>query len=167
MRRLMNSEELEALYSAVGKCIWNIQYLEDVLHTYLAMKVDLHGQAPLSEDKAYEILSKHRRANLGTALGTAERNNVLPTALLADLRTLKEERDWLVHRSMHQDGEKLYTDEGRTMVFRRLEGLMLNSISLKKGLMLEVDKFCESRGISPAKAAALAEKQLKRRRGEA
>ena len=167
MRRLMNSEELEALYSAVGKCIWNIQYLEDGLHTYFAMKVDLHVEAPLSEDKAYEILSKHRRANLGTALGTAERNNVLPSALLADLRTLKEERDWLVHRSMHQDGEKLYTDEGRTMVFRRLEGLMLNSISLKKGLMLEVDKFCESRGISPAKAAALAEKQLKRRRGEA
>ena len=167
MRRQMNSEELEALYSAVGKCIWHIQYLEDVLHTYLAMKVDLRDQAPVSEEKAYEILSKHRRANLGTALGTAEKHNVLPSTLLSDLRIMKEERDWLVHRSMHQDGDNLYTDHGRTMVFQRIEHLMLSSISLKKALILEVDKFCESRGISTAKAAALAKQQVRRRSGEA
>lgn len=167
MRRQMNSEELEALYSAVGKCIWHIQYLEDVLHTYLAMKVDLQGQAPVSADKAYEILAKHRRANLGTALGIAERNNVLPSTLLADLRKLKEERDWLVHRSMHQDGENLYTDEGRAKVFQRLECLKLNSISIKKSIMIEAERFCENKGISSEKADALAEQQLQRRRGEA
>lgn len=72
MRRQMHPEELETLYRSIGKCIWHIQYVEDALHTLLTLKIEIKTPGAVPEDKAYELLKKHRRATLGTALRTAK-----------------------------------------------------------------------------------------------
>jgi hypothetical protein len=144
MRRQITPEELDMLYRHVGRCIWHIQYLEDVLHTFLTIKIEIRDPGRVTEEEAHSLLAKHRRANLGTALGPAEKHNALPSTLLADLCDLKEERDWLVHRSMHQDGDALYTDQGRYTVFSRLELLMHRTIQLKGLLVAEIESLCVS-----------------------
>ncbi|WP_339847518.1 hypothetical protein [uncultured Halopseudomonas sp.] len=162
MRRQLTPDELDLLYSSVGRCIWHIQYLEDVLHTLLTMKVEIREPGRVTAVEASELLAKHRRASLGTALGTAEKHGALQPELLADLRLLKDERDWLVHRSMHQDGDSLYTDEGRSGVLSRLEALMQKTLHLKGKILAETEVFCAGHGISSEQAEQLAQEQIAR-----
>lgn len=166
MRRQLTADELDALYRGVGRCIWHIQYLEDVLHTYLTLKIEIREPGRILEKEARELLAKHRRASFGTSLKTAENHAALPSELLAELRTLKEERDWLVHRSMHQDGGLLYTDEGRNAVFARLDTLMERTLELKGKVVAETMAFCAGHGISSQHAEQLAREQIARLRGD-
>jgi hypothetical protein len=166
MRRQITAEELTALYHDVGACIWHIQYLEDVLHTFLTIKVEIKEPGNIEKNEAMALLDKHRRATLGTAIRTAENARVLPQELIDQLRSLKDERDWLVHRSMHQDGDGLYTDYGRKAVFSRLALLQEQTIRLKSQIMSEVEAFCSGHGISSAEANALAKKQIAALRGK-
>ena len=167
MRRQLTPEELDMLYRHVGRCIWHIQYLEDVLHTFLTMKVEIREPGRLTEQEARSLLAKHRRASLGTALGAAEKHSALPNTLLAELRSLKEERDWLVHRSMNQDGESLYTDRGRDTVFSRLEVLMDRTVLLKGLLLAETEAVCAGHGISAVQQELLARQQIAALKGNA
>lgn len=166
MRRQITEEELAALYHDMGACIWHIQYLEDVLHNLLTMKVEIKEPGKVEKSVAMALLAKHRRATLGTAIRTAENFRALPQELVAQLRSLKEERDWLVHRSMHQDGDGLYTSDGRDAVFCRLALLQQKTIRIKSQLVSEVEAFCASHGISSKESNDLAEKQIAGLRGE-
>ncbi len=167
MRRQLTADELDALYRSVGRCIWHIQYLEDALHTCLTLKIEIRTPGSVPENEARELLSKHRRASLGTALNTASRHAVLPPALLADLRALKSERDWLIHRSMHQNGESLYTTEGRSAVFSRLDTLMERTLELRDQVVAEIMAFCATHGISAQQSERMAREKIARLRGDA
>lgn len=162
----MNYAELDEFYRGVGRCIWHLQYLEDVLHTLLALKIDIRTPGRVCQKEADQLLTKHRRASLGTALGTAEKHGALPAELMNKLRSLKDERDWLVHRSMHQDGDDLYTDEGRTAVFKRIETLMEDSVSVKSLVVVEVESFVAKQGVSMAQVEAIAQQKIARLKGD-
>jgi hypothetical protein len=167
MRRQLTAHELDALYLSVGRSIWHIQYLEDVLHTYLTLKIEIREPGRVTAEEARELLAKHRRASLGTALGVAAKHEALKAELLTELRSLKDERDWLVHRSMHQDGDSLYTDEGRNAVFARLDALMEKTIRLKSQVLAATEAFCAGHGISSEQAEKLAREQVARLKGDA
>jgi hypothetical protein len=165
MRRQITGEELAALYHDVGACIWHIQYLEDVLHTFLTIKIEIKEPGRVEKNEATALLDKHRRATLGNAIRTAESAKALPQELIDQLRALKNERDWLVHRSMHQNGDGLYTDHGREAVFSRLAALQEKTIFLKSQIMSEAEAYCSGHGLS-AQANALAERKIAELRGE-
>lgn len=160
MRRQIYPEELETLYHSIGKCIWHIQYVEDALHTLLTLKVELKTPGSMPEEKAYELLKKHRRATLGTALRIAKENTSLPQELFVRLSSLKEERDWLVHRSQHQDGDNLYTDTGRQATFQRLDTLQEEAISLQSAIAEQIHIYAESHGVSSEKAEEIARQKI-------
>lgn len=166
MRRQISEDELAKMYHDIGACVWQIQYLEDVLHTFLTMKIELKEPGRVPHKEAMALLAKHRRATLGTSIKTAEANSALRRELLDQLRSLKDERDWLVHRSMHQDGDNLYTDSGRGTVFTRLTALQNDSIHLKMEIMNEVEILCSERGLSSAQANVLAMRRIAALRGE-
>ena len=166
MRRQLTADELDALFQSIGRCIWHIQYLEDVLHTHLTLKIELREPGRVTEEEAREMLAKHRRATLGIALKTAKKHNALDPKLLNDLENLKDDRNWLVHRSMDQDGDSLYTDEGRYAVFTRLESLMDTTLNLKKRLLAETEAFCSSHGVSPQQAGKIGQQIIARLKGD-
>ena len=144
------SSVIDDLYWSVGKCVWHIQYLEDLLHSYLALRIEIRERGRISEMEARGALNKHRRATLGNALNAAERHSVLPIKLLAELRTLKNERDWLVHRSMHNDSSKLKTKDGQIQFFDRLATLLENTDKSKAALFELTKSFCAAHGVPVA-----------------
>lgn len=167
MRRQMTPDELDDLFRCIGRNIWHIQYLEDVLHIFLTMKIEIGAPGRITEKEAQILLAKHRRATLGTALRTAERNKALPECIMARLRILKEERDWLVHRSMNQEGDALYTAEGRNTVFTRLEEILDMTLSAKEQILVECQAFCSSHGIDAEATERIARLQIAKLKGEA
>ena len=166
MRRQISADELAALYHEIGACIWQMQYLEDALHTFLTMKIELKEPGRIAQKEAMELLAKHRRATLGTALKTAETAGALTSELIEQLRSLKADRDWLVHRSMHENGADLYTDHGRDAIFARLDDIQNRTIRLKASVVGQLETFFDSHDLSASKANAMARQQIDELRGE-
>jgi hypothetical protein len=167
MRRQISRDELDSLYRAVGKAIWKLQYLEDVLHSAIALKVDLREGHGLSESEAWAALSNRRKLTLGRAIQIAEDKQVFPDELLIALREFKEKRDWLVHRSVHENSEDLYTDEGRARVFLRLSDILDAATALRDGLAEDLHAFHESHGgADRERVEQMTASRLARLRGE-
>ena len=101
---------------------------------------------PLS--KVEEILSKHRSHTLGKALGIARKGQVFGPALQARLDKFKNERDWLVHRSLTENGDDLYMAEKRNLLLNRLKAFSEEAINLQRLIYAKVEEFVIARGIS-------------------
>ncbi len=160
MHRQISPDELDDLYYLIGKCIWYVQYVEDALHTLLALKVEIKIPGVVAEEQANNFLAKHRRSTLGTALRIAKEHNALPESLFNRLAKLKEERDWLVHRSQNQDGRNLYTDSGRKDVLERLESLYEETKLLQSEVADQVHAFVLSCGIKKEKIEEIANQKI-------
>jgi hypothetical protein len=166
MRRQISHSELVSLFQAIGEAVWYLQYTEDALNTYLTMKVDIKAPAAASEERGRELLAKYRQYTLGQSLKVAESNSVLPEHLHTRLEALKLERNWLVHRSMNEEGDSLYTDEGRRAIFIRLETFVSEATALRSELLKEIDSFVRSYGISVETAETMAKRKIAALKGE-
>lgn len=160
MHRQINPDELDDLYCLIGKCIWYVQYVEDALHTLLALRVEIKVAGVVAEEQANELLAKHRRSTLGTALRIAKEHNALPGALFNRLTKLKGERDWLVHRSQNQDGKNLYTESGRKDVLERLESLYEETKFLQLEIAEQVHAFVLSCGVKKEQIEEIANQKI-------
>lgn len=160
MHRQINPDELDDLYCLIGKCIWHVQYVEDALHTLLALKVEIKLPNIVGEEQANHFLAKHRRSTLGTTLRIAKEHKVLPESLFNRLAILKEERDWLVHRAQSQDGRSLYTESGRTNMFNRLGSLYEETTLLQSEVAEQVQAFVLSCGIKKEKLEELTSQKI-------
>lgn len=166
MRRQIFPDELDALYRSIGKGIWQLQNVEDALHTLLAIRVGMKTPGSVAKERALEILAKYRASTLGTALRLVKENGALSKSLLDRLDAWKIERDWVVHRSVHENGADLYTDEGRQSILSRLDAFFEEGMALQRAVGSELADWVAAHGIDVKKAHALAERQLAALRGE-
>lgn len=165
-RREINEIELQVLYSSIGKGIWHLQKLEDALHTCITVKRDIKVRGSVSPDKAEAILSKHRRNTLGTSLKIARASSVFSAELQARLDGFKEERDWLVHRSVHQNSHDLYLDDKRYDLILRIQNFSEEALALQKLIAKELEDFVVSQGVSRKQIMEMARENLTKLRGE-
>lgn len=165
-RRQINEEELQLLYSSIGAGIWHLQNLEDALHTCITVKRDIKVRGSVSPNKANEILLGHRKKTLGQSLKIARDAHVLSPDLQKRLDTFKEERDWLVHRSVHQNGHDLYTEDKRFALILRIRRFSDEALLLQKLIAKELEDFVVSQGLSQAQIKHLAEERLRKLKGK-
>lgn len=118
-----------------------------------------------SESEARAILAKRRRATLGSSIRFAEANDALPATLIERLLLLKDNRDWLVHRSMHEHGDALYSDDGRNFISQRLGKIYDETLAIKAEVVNHLMAFCGSHGMSATQAIADAERQVAAKMG--
>lgn len=167
MRRQLNPDELDFLYREIGKGIWHLQYVEDALHTLITLKVEVKTPGRVTQGKAQQLLAKHRRNTLGTSLRIAKENNVVTSSLEAKLVHFKEERDWLVHRSLNSHRELLYTDEGRVEMFERLAKFLSEAKALQHNIVDELALFAKRHGVSMAEVNVRAHAKIAKLKGQA
>lgn len=147
-RRQINNEELTTLFYLIGKGIWYLQNLEDALQTYITIKVEIKEIGAINAEQAEELLKKHRADTLGTSLKIAKNNNVLSEKLVKRLEVFKKERDWLVHKSVHQNGKDLYLNEKRYELMERIERFSEEALFLQTAVAQEFEDFSVSKGVS-------------------
>ncbi len=166
VQRQITADELAHLYHEIGACIWHIQYLENALHSLLTLKIDIRSPGTVTQEQAKTLLAHHQRKPLGISIKAAEKHDVLSKDLIRRLRALKEDRDWLVHRSQNEHGTAFYSDSGRKFVFGRLAQIQGAVAALKAEIVADLEQFCELAGVSPTEAEALARKQVAALKGE-
>jgi hypothetical protein len=163
MRRQINEKELALLYMAIGRTVWNLQYFEDVLVSYVTMKLKL--SRPISPEDAYMVFDKERRKPLGPTITTAVSGNLIPKKYEVRFRKFVDERNWLIHRSWHQNGEDLYVDEKRFEFIERVNRLHDESNELKMFLYHEMKQWLISKGVNMNEVNRIADEKIKKLRG--
>ena len=164
-RRGMNEDELPVFFSLIGQGIWYLQHVENALNTFLTVKGDIKEIRSVSEDEGEKILSKHRRNTLGTSMRIAKEKDVLSKELVSALNTFKEERDWLVHRSMNENGDDLYLNKDRQALFERLDDFAEQARILQKMIAKELEDYVVGKGVSREWIHRRAIRDINRKKG--
>ena len=165
-RRRINEGELQLLYAAIGKGIWHLQRLEDALDTCITVKRDIKVRGSVSPEKVQAILLKHRSNTLGKSLRIAREANVLNPELQTRLDTFKEERDWLVHRSVYQNSKDLYEEDKRLALILRIQEFSKEALTLQKLIAKELEDFVGSQGVSREQVLHIALENLSKLEGK-
>lgn len=107
----------------IGQAVWSIQHLEDALSMAIAIKMDFKDAAlgSVPSDRASEILAKRRRPTLGVAVGLTREKSIFDEQLQRRLEEFLEERNWLVHRLVHQNGDDMNVSDRRELLFSRVD----------------------------------------------
>ena len=147
-RRQINADELQVFFKLIGSGIWYLQHVEDALSTYITVKAEIKERGGTSAENAKLLLSKHRRNTLGTSIRFAKERQVLDPELLAMLEAFKAERDWLVHRSLHENGDDLYLNSDRHILLERLNKFSEDAKRLQGLIAEELENFVVSKGVS-------------------
>ena len=161
MNRQPRPADLSLLFVLVGQAIWYVQCVEDALSNTLTVVRDVKGRNGVSLDELREILGRHRRSTLGTALRNAEKASLLPPELLSELRKLKKERDWLVHRLLPEKGDDIYNESAFVAVLERISAIVTESQRLQRGVVTVLEDFVVERGVKRSWLEAYAEERLR------
>lgn len=159
---MMTPWDLEEIYTSIGKAVWHLQFLEDVLVTYVAMRLRI--KQPTTLEAGIQLLARERSKTLGTLFRDAQAGGLVAGDVEKAFRLLVDERNWLIHRSMHECNDALHRASERDAFLSRLSDLTDEAIRLKKLLYADATRWLADQGFDVAKAEALGEAQFRRLR---
>lgn len=167
MRRQINADELQYLYSRIGKAIWHLQYVESALVPFIIIKGIVKEPNSINKTVALDHERALNKLTLGQLIGKAQQLDVLEEQLQNRLEKFNIERKWLVHNSIRESGDHLYTGKGRDNVFTRIEEFIEEAIALQKSIGELMVEYCVSKGMSERQLEQIAVNQLQRLKGKA
>jgi len=164
----MTADELAEFYCLVGGALWHIQYLEDALVNFLSLKL-LHERrcagTTVTIEEAQAFLSERRRLTFGPLVESCASRKVIRLEHQPRFETFKQERHWLVHRSMVESGDHLYGDSTRSAVFARIDAIREESIYLKKLVVSDLETWSAAHGVDTEAAQRKAEAAVRKLKG--
>lgn len=89
MRRQINSEESQAIYTLIGNGVWQLRNVEDALDVFITLKSEVKTRGAMPLEKAIEILANDRRNTPGTSLKVSKKARVLSSELQHRLEQLR------------------------------------------------------------------------------
>ena len=168
MRRQINAAELEQFYKLVGKAIWYVQHLENILVSFLTLKV-LHEQRcagqQLTKDNAEQLLADKRKITLGPLIETCKSRKIIRPSDYGRFETFKLERHWLVHQCMIENRDDLYLDETRNAIFSRIEAIEAEAAALKDLIYRDMESWIVKQGVRLAAVTREAENEIRKLKG--
>ena len=161
VRRRISQGELSCLHHQIGKAVWYLQYVEEALGYLYVVKGVIVEPYSMSQKDAEQNLRKTQTKTLGSLLKAIETRSLIKDALLTDLKNFNMARRWLIHKSLIESGDELYTDSGRKCTFDRIENFITEVIRLQKLIGSETTSYCVSKGISEDWINAKAERDIR------
>ena len=132
LRRPPTAAERYHINAALGRALWKLQYVEDALATYLTMRLKLKQGTTL--EKGFAMLADQRKRPFGQLVTEACNAGIVDAEIDTVLNRFVAERNWLVHRSMSEYDEAVYTHEGRESLVMRLSFLEENAGTLQRAV---------------------------------
>lgn len=120
-----------------------VQSLEDAIsHSYT---MQLNPEIP--KEQADNLLNKHRSANtLGGSIKLTKKKELYPDNLHKELETLREERNWLVHKLVPYNLDDMYVESSKNELFIRIKNISNKSQTLQRAIEDDMVEFCEAKG---------------------
>ncbi|RUO21828.1 hypothetical protein [Aliidiomarina haloalkalitolerans] len=134
MRREIYPEELGFFYRATGEAIWQLQYVEDALCKFYIMYCVHFNCDCIDRNNAKKKLAKISKLTIGHLIRLLENTGQVQEKMLLDLKEFNSLRKWVVHNSMRENGEDLYTDQGREQFANKVLAFTDMARSIHKGI---------------------------------
>jgi|SRR5690554_5282443 len=163
VQRPIASDELNIFYNSVGEAVWQIQYLEHAIVSFVVIK--RHKRKPSSVKEAYERLETERKGTLGSLYGRAKDEGIIPDNLKPRFDKLISERNWLIHDSRTMNSEDLYNDEKTCSIINRIESITNESKSLTREILQLLETFMSSEEFDLGEAYRMAKSKLRDLKG--
>lgn len=160
----LGPDELHELQAAIGAAVWHMPFLEDVLVNSLTMRLTVKRRGAVDLPTALAELAKQRKKPLGQLIRDATAGQLLDTTTAQAFEVLREERNWLVHRSIHEGDDAVYTAAGREALLVRLRALSDRAVQLKKALADDLFAWLVAQGLDVAGINAATEAEFRRLR---
>ena len=121
---MYSSQDVNILYTAIGKNIWKIQHLENIVATFTSMVIlqkRRNQSKKTSEEYCKRVLEKQKKQTLGPMIRTAKEQGTIPPELAKQFQTLLQERNWIVHNCVSSDMFSLRSQSKKKELLNRLE----------------------------------------------
>jgi hypothetical protein len=143
----VTAEQFRDVISEVGHVVWQIQVLEGVLGSYLVLVHKASAASARADVEAMFV--KTGKQTLGTLLkAIRDTGGIAP--LVPRLEKFVDERNWLVHRSRHEDRRALYSEAARVALIERITTLGNEALSLMTLFQQAIEDHLVARGMSKA-----------------
>ncbi len=152
-------EEFSELTSLVGYAVWQIQVLEQVLASYLIMVHQITTATARTEVET--MFLKTAKHTLGQLFSAIRKTGGGSESLLPRLERFIVERNWLVHRSRHENRSDLYSPAKRTALRQRLCSVADEALLLMKAFQQTTEDHLIGQGMTKAEIDARA-KQIRK-----
>ncbi len=149
MRRQISSDELDYLFNRIGAAIWHLQNVENALVPLIIIKGIAIELNSIKESVALKHEAKLSKLTLGMLIGKLKEMDIVEPDFLERLREFNNERKWVVHNSVFESGDHLYTSDGRDSFFSRIERFLEEAIDLHKHISGLVVEYSVNKGMSP------------------
>ncbi|WP_290516663.1 hypothetical protein [Alcanivorax sp.] len=166
MRRQINEIELDYLFHRIGTAIWHLQNVEDSLIPLIIIKGIAVEPNSLEESEALRHEAKLKKLTLGKLIGRLTELDLVESDFIERLREFNNERKWVVHNSVRESGDHLYTESGRNQFFSRIERFVDEAESIHKHIGELVIEYSVAKGMSRIEIEARASKEIARLKGE-
>lgn len=151
--------EFKEFYYMLGKATWFLQNMEDALCTFIAL-AQCSGSLVSPRD-AYAYLAKTRKKTLGIIVGEALARQIIPKGLDERLSNLVEERNWMIHRSNHENSVHLLDDLKRHKLIDRIASIYSETQLVTKQVSEVLFAWCRARGMDEVRAERIAQLQIR------
>jgi hypothetical protein len=147
-RQAPSLDEVATLYQFIGRAIWLIQNLEDALSNSLTIKIGLKDEQLGSVDHsvASAKLNRKRNLTLGQSVKISRQNLLYEDSLQERLNVLLDERNWLVHRLVHQSSDDMNVVTKREALFVRIHKILAEARELQNLIAEDLINFCVLKG---------------------
>lgn len=151
----ITQREFAELTSLVGLAVWQIQVLEQALGCYLVMVHKIAIGTARAEVEA--TFAKTEKRTLGQISASIRDTGRAPAKLLPRLERFVDERNWLVHRSRHENRKDIYSPKKRIALSQRISSLADEALSLMKAFQQATEDHLIAHGMAKAEIDARAE----------
>jgi hypothetical protein len=170
--RDLTSAEKADLFMRIGAVVWFFQYLEDVLVTFLVMKIGYERRragTPFSPEEAEEFLADRRRnLTFGPLVDSCVAKDVIRKEWVDRFSNLKNERHWLIHRSIVENADHdMHHEQKRPALLARVGAIRAETMALCRLVDDALSAWANDHGVDVEEAERIAERTVRTWRGEA
>lgn len=137
---------LPTLMQAVGFAIWQLQELENTAASHIV--VCLREARGVGKERGSEISAAVERLPLGKLITELSRSGALNDGVASALKTLLQERNWLVHRARRETRGVLSDEAGFTVLIARLDDISERTLLLIRRLGKDLEEYVVRSGVS-------------------
>lgn len=139
-------QDVSSLYLLIGEAICMIQNLEGALSTSITLKKDVQHPHRITKEEADNFLKEYHSFTLGRAIKLAKQHDLYSDTLYNELTVLQEERNWLVHKFLHNHLDDMHAIATRNELFHRIKNISYQAKMLQEAIEADLITYSESVG---------------------
>lgn len=157
-------EDVDQLYMLIGKAVWHLQHLENIVASFTVVKILQAKRAKgekWAEANVAKVMEKQKKQTLGPLISAAKSHKTIPPPLAKRFDELLVERNWLIHKCVTDEYLSLRNQPEKQRLFARIDDFAEEAIALQNEVHGLFEQWFIGLGYDLGKAYEHAERQLK------